>query len=55
MSRPPALTQGGSRSSWAMLTTIVRWSPVHSDRTLGRGLLRQIMSDIDLIVDDLTR
>jgi len=28
--------------------------PVHSDRDLGRGLLRQIMRDADLTVEDLT-
>ena len=28
--------------------------PVHAGRTLGRGLLRQIMRDTDLTVDDLT-
>jgi predicted RNA binding protein YcfA (HicA-like mRNA interferase family) len=27
--------------------------PVHGARTLGRGLLRQIMRDSDLVVDDL--
>lgn len=29
--------------------------PVHAGRTLGRGLLRRIMRDTDLTVDDLTR
>jgi predicted RNA binding protein YcfA (HicA-like mRNA interferase family) len=29
--------------------------PVHAGRTLGRGLLRQIMRDADLTADDLTR
>jgi predicted RNA binding protein YcfA (HicA-like mRNA interferase family) len=29
--------------------------PVHAGRTLGRGLLRQIMRDTDLTVDDLAR
>ena len=29
--------------------------PVHAGRTLGRGLLRQIMRDTDFTVDDLTR
>ena len=29
--------------------------PVHAGRTLGRGLLRQIMRDTDLTMDDLTR
>ena len=29
--------------------------PVHAGRTLGRGLLRQIMRDGDLTADDLTR
>jgi len=28
--------------------------PIHSDRDLGRGLLRQIMRDADLTVEDLT-
>ncbi|MFN2426339.1 MAG: type II toxin-antitoxin system HicA family toxin [Candidatus Binatia bacterium] len=28
--------------------------PVHSGRTLGRGLLRQILRDTGLAVDDLT-
>jgi len=27
--------------------------PIHSDRDLGRGLLRQIMRDADLTVEDL--
>ena len=29
--------------------------PVHARRTLGRGLLRQIMRDTDLTVDDLAQ
>ena len=29
--------------------------PVHAGRDLGRGLLRQIMRDAKLTVDDLTR
>jgi predicted RNA binding protein YcfA (HicA-like mRNA interferase family) len=29
--------------------------PVHASRDLGRGLLRQIMRDAKLTVDDLTR
>ena len=29
--------------------------PVHAGRTLGRGLLRQIMRDTDFTVDDLSR
>ncbi|MFH1730688.1 MAG: type II toxin-antitoxin system HicA family toxin [Planctomycetota bacterium] len=34
-----------------------RWTtvPIHGKRTIGRGLLRQIMRDADLSVDDMTR
>jgi len=28
--------------------------PIHSHRTLGRGLLRQIMRDVELTIEDLT-
>ncbi len=29
--------------------------PLHKGRTLGRGLLRQIMRDVNLTVDDLAK
>jgi predicted RNA binding protein YcfA (HicA-like mRNA interferase family) len=47
------LRQSGSHAIFGHTDGRRTTIPIHSNRDRGRGLLRQIMRDVDLSVDDL--